>query len=112
MNTTDYQCVEPNSTASADARILHVAPASATQDDAAYDVGDIVSGKFKLSSLSDAMKFNYLKRHFRPGKGFNILQETVKRGNDKNPKTLNISTFMVRYLSLVSVQPIITRGSM
>ena len=88
VNTTDYRCVEPNSTAFADARILHVAPASATQDDAGYDVGDIVSGKCKLSNLPDAMKFNYLKRHFRPGKGFNILQDTVKRGNDKKPKAL------------------------
>ena len=75
-----------------------------------HDVGEIVSGKVLLSSLSCKEKVEYLKKHLVPGEKFPLCAQKIGKEGEKGHKTLRFQKAWLEKYKWLVYSPLIQGG--
>ena len=75
-----------------------------------HDVGEIVSGKVLLSSLSCKEKVEYLKKHFVPGEKFPLCTQKIGKEGEKGHKTLRFQKAWLENSKWLVYSPLLQGG--
>ena len=75
-----------------------------------HDVGEIVSGKVLLCSLSCKVKVEYLKKHFVPGEKFPLCTQNIGKEGEKGHKTLRFQKAWLENYKWLVYSPLLQGG--
>ena len=75
-----------------------------------HDVGEIVSGKVQLNSLSRQEKVRYLKKHFVPDEKFQLCTQKISKEGEKGHKTLTFQHAWLENYKWLVYSPLLQGG--